>query len=173
MSRTATARATASAASVSFGGTVSFRDPATGVYTVSAPGVSLLVRGGAQRKPPELGDKVEVEARIADNATEPLPVRPAGREGCGRPPALPKPPKTALEQVGTVHTGAAADEIADEGTDAATETTTDVEAIVEGVCRRQPQADRQRRRPARVGPRHPARACRQRSTWGSSSPATS
>ena len=119
---------------VSFGGKISFRDPTTGVYTVSAPGVSMLVRGGDQRTPPKLGDTVQLEARFADNATELKPT-PAGREGCGEPPALPKPPKISLEQVGTVHTGAAADETADEETDAATETTTDVEAIVEGVCR--------------------------------------
>ena len=122
---------------VSFGGTISFRDPATGVYTVSAPGVSLLVRGGAQRTPPKLGDAVQLEARFADHAAEITPT-PAGHEGCGRPPALPKPPKSSLEQVGTVHTGAAAeegDESTDAEADAATETTTDIEAIVEGVCR--------------------------------------
>jgi hypothetical protein len=120
--------------SVSFGGKISFRDPATGVYTVSAPGVSMLVRGGAQRTPPKLGDTVQLEGRFVDHATELTPA-PAGREGCGKPPALPKPPKTSLEQVGTVHAGAAADESTDEGADTATETTTDVEAIVEGVCR--------------------------------------
>jgi len=121
---------------VSFGGTISFRDPATGVYTVSAPGVSMLVRGGEQRTPPKLGDAVQLEARFADHATELAP-NPAGREGCGKPPALPKPPKTSLEQVGTVHTGADAEQSTDTDTDTetATETTTDVEAIVEGVCR--------------------------------------
>jgi hypothetical protein len=105
----------------SFGGTVSFSDPVTGVYTVSAPGVSLLVRGGIQRNPPAVGTRVDVDARIADNP-EPLPVTTPGDNGCGRPPALPKPPRVALEQVGL--------QVAD-GDRA---TTTDVEAIVEGVC---------------------------------------
>ena len=131
----------------------------------------MLVRGGDQRTPPKLGDTVQLEARFADNATELKPT-PAGREGCGEPPALPKPPKISLEQVGTVHTGAAADETADEGTDAATETTTDVEAIVEGVCRTGSRtliasADdlREAGRDIPVGvPRS--------STWGTSSPAT-
>jgi hypothetical protein len=60
--------------------------------------------------------------RIADNP-EPLPVTTPGHDGCGQPPALPKPPRVALEQVGL--------QVAD-GDRA---TTTDVEAIVEGVCR--------------------------------------
>jgi hypothetical protein len=107
---------------VAFSGTVSFSDPVTGVYTVSAPGVSLLVRGGIQRNPPEVGKLVEVEARIASNP-EPLPVSDPGQDGCGKPPALPKPPKVALEQVGLKVTG--------DGR----QTTTDVEGIVEGVCR--------------------------------------
>ena len=97
-----------------FGGTVSFRDPETGIYTVSATGVSVLVRGGAQRVPPELGESVQVKVRIADHPDE-LAVSPAGQEGCGAPPALPKPPPVALEQVGL--------EAADSETDETTETT--------------------------------------------------
>jgi hypothetical protein len=105
-----------------FTGTVSFSDPVTGVYTVSGPGVSLLVRGGIQRNPPDVGRLVEVKARIAANP-EPLPVSSPGEDGCGQPPALPKPPKVTLEQVGLQITGDAR------------QTTTDVEGIVEGVCR--------------------------------------
>jgi hypothetical protein len=105
-----------------FGGTVSFSDSSNRVYTVSAPGVSLLVRGTTGRKPPAVGDQVEVRARIADNP-EPLSVRPAGEQGCGSPPVLPKPPKAALEQVSLR---------IDEGEPASV---TDIEAIVEGVCR--------------------------------------
>jgi hypothetical protein len=105
----------------SFGGTVSFRDPATGVYTVSAPGVSLLVRGGLHRIP-DVGDRVEVDARIADNPEE-LPVTEPGHAGCGRPPAVPKPPRVALEQTGLRFA------------DGDRATTTEVEGLVEGVCR--------------------------------------
>jgi hypothetical protein len=105
-----------------FSGTVSFSDPVTGVYTVSGPGASLLVRGGIQRNPPEVGALVEVKARIAANP-EPLPVSSPGEDGCGKPPALPKPPKVALEQVGLQVTGDAP------------QPTTDVEGVVEGVCR--------------------------------------
>lgn len=106
---------------VEFSGTVSFRDPRSGLYSVSAPGVSVLVRGGSQRRPPEVGDPVDVEARIADHP-EPLEPTPPGRDGCGDPPLAPAPPQTTLEQVGLDVTG---DRV----------TTTDVEAIVEGVCR--------------------------------------
>ncbi len=105
-----------------FEGTVSFSDDSNRVYTVSAPGVSLLVRGTAGRKPPAVGDEVEVRVRTAENL-EPVPVRPAGEQGCGSPPALPKPPKAALEQV-SLRIG-----------DGDPATVTDVEAIVEGVCR--------------------------------------
>lgn len=103
-------------------GTVSFRDPVTGAYTVSGPGASLLVRGGPQRTPPGIGERVEVEARIADHP-EPLAQSAPGEEGCGAPPAQPKPPPVTLEQAGlrVVEGGPA--------------TSTDVEAIVEGVCR--------------------------------------
>ena len=111
-----------SAGQVSFGGTVSFSDSRTAAYTVSAPGVSLLVRGSAGHLP-ELGDDVEVRVRIADNA-EPLPAHPAGDEGCGHPPGLPRAPRKALEQVSL--------KIA-EGEPASV---TDVEGIVEGVCRK-------------------------------------
>jgi hypothetical protein len=107
---------------VAFDGTVSFSDPKTGAYTVSAPGTSLLVRGGAQRTPPAVGERVEVEARIADRP-EPLAVTPPGEDGCGKPPQVPKPPAVALEQIGL--------RVA-EGEPAAS---TDVEGIVEGVCR--------------------------------------
>jgi hypothetical protein len=107
-----------------FDGTVSFRDPVTGAYTVSAPGVSLLVRGGAQRTPPDVGERVEVEAKIADNP-EALPVSSPGEEGCGKAPKPPKPPRTALEQTDV---GIAEGESA---------TSTDIEAIVQGVCRDQ------------------------------------
>jgi hypothetical protein len=108
-------------AGASVDGTVSFSDPRTRVYTVSAPGVSLLVRGAGQ-KLPDLGDRVEVRVRIADDA-EPLPVRPAGEQGCGRPPALPKPPTAGLEQVRLQIAG---------GEPAAS---VDVEGIVQGVCK--------------------------------------
>jgi hypothetical protein len=107
---------------VSFAGTVSFRDEVTGAYTVSGPGASLLVRGGAQRTPPQVGERVEVGARIADHP-EPLPVSSPGEQGCGQPPSPPKPPMTALEQVGVVKT---------EGEAA---TSVELEAIVQGVCR--------------------------------------
>jgi hypothetical protein len=106
----------------SLGGIVSFRDPVTGAYTVSAPGVSLLIRGGAQRTPPSVGERVEVDVRIADHP-EALPVTPPGQEGCGKPPKPLPPPKTALEQTGLT---LAEGELA---------TFTDVEAIVQGVCR--------------------------------------
>ena len=103
-----------------FEGTVSFSDPREDIYTVSAPGVSVLVRGTAGHKPPRLGDNVEVRVRIADNA-DPLTVTGPGEEGCGTPPRLPKPPRTTLEQVSLrISEGA---------------TATDVEGIVEGVCR--------------------------------------
>jgi len=102
-------------------GVVSFRDPVTGVYTVSGPGVSMLVRGGVRRIPPEVGERVEVEARIADNP-EPLPATTPGEAGCGRAPAPPKPPRAALEQVGLRRVGDPA-------------TTAEIEAVVEGVCR--------------------------------------
>ncbi len=105
-----------------FEGTVSFSDGPDRIYTVSAPGVSLLVRGTAGRRPPAVGDAVEVRVRIADNP-EPLRVRPAGENGCGRPPALPKPPKTALEQVSLrIEDGEPA-------------SVTSIEAVIEGVCR--------------------------------------
>ena len=109
-------------AQVAFDGTVSFRDPITGAYTVSAPGVSVLVRGGAQRTPPEVGERVEVETRIADRPEE-LPVGTPGEQGCGKSPQPPKPPPTALEQVRL------------ERPDAEKSTTAEIEAIVEGVCR--------------------------------------
>lgn len=105
-----------------FSGTVSYSDPVNRVYTVSAPGVSALVRGGEAHRPPGLGEQVEVEARIADHPEE-LPVSEPGQQGCGQPPAQPKPPKTALDQVRVRTT-------ADEP-----QTTTTVEAVVEGVCR--------------------------------------
>jgi hypothetical protein len=107
-----------------FDGTVSFRDPVTGAYTVSAPGVSLLVRGGAQRTPPDVGARVEVDARIADNV-EALPVSTPGEEGCGTPPKPLKPQRTALEQTGI------------EVADGERATSTDIETIVQGVCRDQ------------------------------------
>ena len=114
---------------VSIGGVVSFRDPRSGIYTLSAPGASVLVRGGAQRTPPSLGKRADVEVRFADNSDE-LEISPAGHEGCEKPPALPKPPRIALEQAGTVHTTGD-----DPSADATTAGTTDIEAIVEGVCR--------------------------------------
>jgi hypothetical protein len=76
------------------------------------------VRGGVNL--PDVGDDVDVRARFADNAA-PLSVRPAGADGCGRPPALPKQSRKALEQVNL--------------SVEAESTTTDVEGIVEGVCR--------------------------------------
>ena len=67
---------------------------------MSAPGVSLLVRGGAQRTPPEVGDQVEVEARIAGNP-EPLEPDTAGRAGLRRAAgATAGSPRLTLEQVG-------------------------------------------------------------------------
>jgi hypothetical protein len=114
-------RETGSSAQASFDGTVSFSDRNRDVYTVSAPGVSLLVRGSAGHLP-RLGDNVEVRARITDNPP-PLDVRPAGEQGCGNPPALPKPPGKALEQLSLR---------IEEGEGASG---TDVEGIVEGVCR--------------------------------------
>ncbi len=111
---------------VSFAGTVTFSNPVMRVYTVSGPGVSLLVRGKAQRTPPDVGDQVEVQARIADNV-EALPVTPPGEQGCGEPPALPKVPHVGLEQVAL--------KPSDDDTSGDETTTADVEAIVEGVCR--------------------------------------
>ena len=109
-----------SSGQASFGGTVSFSDPREDIYTVSAPGVSLLVRGKAGHNPPRLGDNVEVRVRIADNF-DPLPSNDPHEEGCGSPPAEPKPPRSALEQVDLQINDAAS--------------SVDVEAIVEGVCR--------------------------------------
>ncbi|MDX6583688.1 MAG: hypothetical protein QOI10_2872 [Solirubrobacterales bacterium] len=106
----------------SFSGTVSFGDRQTGVYTVSAPGVSLLVRGAPGQRAPAAGAQIDVRVKIADDA-EPLPVTPPGASGCGEPPPVPKPPRTALEQISLVVHG---------GEPAAS---TGVEAIVEGVCR--------------------------------------
>ncbi len=114
---------------LSIGGIVSFRDPHSGIYTLSAPGASVLVRGGAQRTPPSLGKRADVEVRFADHPEE-LEIMPAGHEGCEKPPALPKPPRIALEQAGTVHTDGD-----DPSADEAATGTTDIEAIVEGVCR--------------------------------------
>ena len=113
---------------VSIGGIVSFRDPHSGIYTLSAPGASVLVRGGAQRTPPSLGKRADVEVRFADHRTSSRS-SPAGHEGCEKPPALPKPPRIALEQAGTVHTDG------DDPTRTGATGTTDIEAIVEGVCR--------------------------------------
>lgn len=107
---------------VAFDGTVSFRDPVAGTYTVSGPGVSLLVRGGAQRTPPDVGDLVEVQARVADGA-EPLTPSTPGQQGCGGAPKPPKPPETSLEQTGL------------KPSESERATATDIEAIVEGVCR--------------------------------------
>jgi hypothetical protein len=105
-----------------FSGTVSFRDPATAIYTVSAPGVSVLVRGGAQHAPPDVGDRVDVRARFADHP-EALAVTPPGHEGCGAAPEQPKPPRVALEQTRL------------EITDSQRAATTDLEGVVEGLCR--------------------------------------
>jgi hypothetical protein len=99
-----------------FTGTVSFSDTKQRIYTVSAPGVSVLVRGGAS---PAVGDTVEVRVRITDNASS-LPVVEPGEAGCGDPPALPKPPRSTLEQVSLNVDSAAS--------------STGVEGIVEGVC---------------------------------------
>jgi hypothetical protein len=105
----------------SFDGTISFSDPKSRIYTVSAAGVSLLVRGTAGHTPPKLGDNVEVRVRVT-NSAEPLPVSQPGQQGCGNPPALPNPPRAALEQVSLrIMDGEPA-------------SGTDVEAIVEGVC---------------------------------------
>lgn len=114
---------------VSLGGLVTFRDPKTGVFTLSATGASVLVRGGAQRTPPPLGKRADVEVRFADHPEE-LPVSPAGHEGCEKPPALPKAPPISLEQAGIVHTG---------GDGPAGSSIADIEAIVEGVCRSNPR----------------------------------
>ena len=88
----------------SLGGVVTFRDPRTGIFTLSATGASVLVRGGAQRTPPPLGKRADVEVRFADHPEE-LPIATAGHEGCEKPPALPKAPPISLEQAGTVHIG--------------------------------------------------------------------
>jgi hypothetical protein len=112
---------TGASAQASFNGTVSFSNRNSGTYTVSAPGVSLLVRGSAGHLP-RLGDNVEVRARITDNP-DPLHIRTPGEQGCGDPPALPKPPGKALEQVSLR---------IEEGEGASG---TDVAGIVEGVCR--------------------------------------
>jgi len=105
-----------------FSGTVSYSDPVNRVYTVSAPGVSALVRGGANHRPPEVGDEVDVSARIADHPEALTPSEP-GQQGCGRPPVPPKAPKTALDQLRVKTTS-------DEPV-----ASTDVEGVVEGVCR--------------------------------------
>ena len=105
-----------------FDGTVSFSDPVDGVYTVSAPGVSLAVRGGLKHGPPRVGARVELDAKIADHP-EDLPVSEPGDPGCGQAPPAPKPPNSSLEQVKVTVT------------DDARAASTDVEGIVEGVCR--------------------------------------
>ena len=83
-SRPATAPSTAAAARPSFDGTVSFRDPVTGVYTVSAPGVSLLVRGGAPAH--SAGARRAGRGRGRGSPTTPsrCPVSPRRRAGLRR-----------------------------------------------------------------------------------------
>lgn len=102
-------------------GTVTFSDPRIGAYTVSVPGSSLLIRVPAGTRMPQVADRVEVGARIADKL-DPIEPQDAGREGCGTAPRIPKPRKFALEQTSLEVTGSA---------DAAP-----VEGVVQGVCRK-------------------------------------
>ena len=81
-----------------------------------------MVRGGTQRQPPEVGDRVDVRARFADHPEE-LAVTPPGHEGCGAAPAQPKPPRVALEQVQL------------DVTSSERAGSTDLEGVVEGICR--------------------------------------
>jgi hypothetical protein len=110
-----------SVGSVDLAGTVTFSDPRIGAYTVSASGSSILVRVKAGVRMPQVGDAVELSARIADNLEPVEPVDP-GRDGCGEPPRTSRAPKLTLEQTALTVTGGA--------------TRTDVEGIVQGVCRK-------------------------------------
>lgn len=109
------------AGQVVLSGTVTYSEPRVGGYTVSAPGASIFVRVPPLKRMPSLGERVTVQARIADQP-DPIDASPPGRDGCGRPPALPKRPRTALEQVGLEVTAAPVG-------------TTRLEAVVQGVCR--------------------------------------
>ena len=122
-----------------------------GIYTVSAPGVSLLVRGGAQRTPPDArrpGRGPGAGGRPARSRSRRAPGRPAGLRRAAGPAEAARdlaraggrcPQRTARSERTSGHRP------------------TDIEAIVEGVCRSGAQADRLRRRRARVGPGHPDR----------------
>jgi hypothetical protein len=102
-------------------GTVTFSDPRIGAYSVSANGSSILVRVKPGVRMPQVADKVSVTARIA-NKLDPIEPLDAGRDGCGKPPNLPKAQKVALQQVSLKVTDSASN--------------TDLEGIVQGVCRK-------------------------------------
>ncbi len=110
-----------------FTGTVTYRDPASGRYTVSAAGVSLLVRGPEQSEPPKRGDRVEVQGLIAPGPENAEPAADPTR-GCGQPPPAPRPAESTIRELDVSVTGAgAASTQAGDGSD--------FEGIVEGVCR--------------------------------------
>ena len=70
---------------------------------------------------PQVADRVEVGARIADKL-DPIEAQDPGREGCGSPPRTPKPRKFALEQTSLTVTGSAE--------------ASPLEGVVQGVCRK-------------------------------------
>ena len=114
----------------SLGGVVTFRDPKTGIFTLSATGASVLVRGGAQRTPPPLGKRADVEVRFADHPEE-LPIAPAGHEGCEQAAGAPE---------GTADLPRAGGDRPHRRRGTRPHSSTaDIEAIVEGVCRSNPR----------------------------------
>ena len=102
-------------------GTVTFSDPRIGAYTLSVPGSSLLIRVPAGTRMPQVADRVEVEARVADKL-DPIEALDPGREGCEDPPRTPKPRKFALEQTELTVAGSA--------------NAAPIEGVVQGVCRK-------------------------------------
>ena len=148
----------------SLGGVVTFRDPRTGIFTLSATGASVLVRGGAQRTPPPLGKRADVEVRFADHPEE-LPIAPGGsrglREAAGAPEGTADLPRAGRDRP---H--------GDEG-QADDGSTADIEAIVEGVCRSNPRKLVVSADDLRESGQDIPVACRRSSSSRTSRPATS
>ncbi len=142
---------TGSRKKVKFGGIVTFRDPASGVYAVSRKGASVLVHASddAPSELPQVGDLVDVTAEIEaiQNGTSssasvespadappadptppvseplpsPLPEADPLPPGCGTRPKPPPEPETRLVEVEI--------EVDTESLSYA-----DIEAVVQGVC---------------------------------------
>ena len=106
---------------VAFDGTVSFRDPVAGTYTVSGPASRCWSEAApSARRPtrqPGRGAGAGGRRRGAAHPSTP------GQQGCGGAPKPPKPPETSLEQTAL------------KPSESERATATDIEAIVEGVCR--------------------------------------